>query len=795
MPHLPISTIVTRLPSLNLISAIAEPSVWDEYKWSIIGAIVLCIFAALLIVTLLVSRARLRRAEEALRQSEARNHLLRAIPDLMFLLTRDGVYLDYHAKDPADLLIPPSDFLGKNISDTLPPELVERFEHCFRRAAETNQPQIVEYPLPLGNEEVWFEARFTAGPDDKILSVVRNITDRRRVESELRRSEERFAKAFRANPQPMWITSFTDARFVDVNESFLTMSGYTRDEVMGHTALELNIWANPETRTEVLRTLEREGVIRNFETKFRTKSGAIRLLLSSAEDLELGGERCLLVASSDITDRQLADEARARLAALVESSEDAIISKTLDGKITSWNAAAERLYGYTALEAMGQPISMIVPADHADELSRIIQMIRAGQRVQHLETTRRRKNGSYLGVSITVSPIVDPDGEVIGASAIARDITERKRAEEAIRQSEANFRSIFNTVNDAIFVHDWKTGDILDANERAAEMYGFSLEEIKRVQVGDLSSNLPPYTQEIALKWIGKAFAGEPQVFEWRAKDKNGHLFWVEVSLKRVLLGNKDRLLAVVRDITNRKQAEQDLRDLSARLIHSQEEERSRIGRELHDDFNQQLAILSIELQQLGQKVPARQHALRERVQKLWTRAQEISADVHRLSYQLHPFKLDHLGVASAMKSLCNELSGHEGLIVEFQQEGFPANLPGDVTLCVFRIAQESLRNVIKHSGARFARVYLGTNDDAVRLSVSDNGCGFDPDSPTAKQGLGLISMRERLRLVGGVISIRSERGRGTQIDALVPAKSQKELSMSASAQRDVGIAHEGAWK
>jgi PAS domain S-box-containing protein len=602
----------------------------------------------------------------------------------------------------------------------------------------------------------------------------------------MRPRDERFAEAFRANPQPMWIASFADARFIEVNDSFLMMSGYVRDEVVGRTASELNICETPDGWAEVRRALERNELVRNFEMKFRTKSGAFRLLLSSAQDLHIGGERCLLVVATDITERQLADEARARLAAIVESSEDAIVSKTLDGKITSWNAAAERLYGYTSDEAKGQSISMIIPAEHAEELSRIIQMIRAGKRVQHLETTRRRKDGSYLDVSLTVSPIVGPEGTAIGASAIARDITERKRAEEALRESESNFRSIFNTVNDAIFVHDSKTGEILDANERAAELYGFSLEEMKRARVGDLSSNLPPYTQEVALKWIGKAFAGQPQVFEWRAKDKHGHLFWVEVSLKRVLIGNKNRLLAVVRDITNRKQTERDLRDLSARLIHSQEEERTRIARELHDDFNQQLAILSIELQELAHEVPDTEHTLSERVQNLWTRAQEISSDLHRLSYQLHPFRLDHLGLAAAMKSLCDELSGHEGLLIEFQQKGFPTDLPGDVMLCVFRIAQESLRNVIKHSGTRSARVYLEALDDAVRLSISDRGFGFNPDSPTAKEGLGLISMRERLRLVGGVMSIRSKPGHGTQIDVLVPVKSEKQLSMAASAQGNV---------
>jgi signal transduction histidine kinase len=134
------------------------------------------------------------------------------------------------------------------------------------------------------------------------------------------------------------------------------------------------------------------------------------------------------------------------------------------------------------------------------------------------------------------------------------------------------------------------------------------------------------------------------------------------------------------------------------------------------------------------------------------------------------------------MKSLCDELSEHQEFQIEFLQEGFPVPLPKDVKLCIYRIAQESLRNVAKHSGARLVRVYLGKSDNAIRLSISDNGCGFDINSSTARKGLGLLSMRERLRLVGGALTIRSAPGSGTQIDVLVPVRASQELAVTASA-------------
>ena len=222
-------------------------------------------------------------------------------------------------------------------------------------------------------------------------------------------------------------------------------------------------------------------------------------------------------------------------------------------------------------------------------------------------------------------------------------------------------------------------------------------------------------------------------------------------------------------DITERKQTEAALRDLSGRLITAQEEERKRIARELHDDLNQRMALLSIELEQLGQQIPQKQGNLLRRVRGLRAKAQEISTEIHGLSYRLHPFKLDHLGLAAALKSFCEELSASQGLKIEFCHQGFPATLPADVTLCVFRIAQESLRNVTKHSGAGEAQVVLEKTGAAVRLTVSDTGRGFDTESETMKRGLGFISMRERLRLVGGEITIHSQPGRGTRIDVLVP--------------------------
>jgi signal transduction histidine kinase len=266
-------------------------------------------------------------------------------------------------------------------------------------------------------------------------------------------------------------------------------------------------------------------------------------------------------------------------------------------------------------------------------------------------------------------------------------------------------------------------------------------------------------------------------MFRLRASD--GRLVWVQnlISVSPQSDGTT-KLHGFMIDISDRKRTEETLKDLGGRLIAAQEEERRRIARELHDDFNQRLAVLSIELEQLGNKIQ-KPLGLRRSVERLQTQAHELAAEIHRLSYKLHPAKLDHLGLAAAISSLCTELNESEKLKVEFFQNGFPDPVDKDITLCVFRIAQESLRNCVKHSQADSVRVVLTRTRSTIRLLVSDNGCGFNTNSDSMEKGLGFISMKERLHLVGGRINVYSKPLRGTRIEVSVPLKLQAESSVN----------------
>ena len=289
----------------------------------------------------------------------------------------------------------------------------------------------------------------------------------------------------------------------------------------------------------------------------------------------------------------------------------------------------------------------------------------------------------------------------------------------------------------------------------------------------------PDDRQRVLSTYLKQARVAEQFELTFRMLGSDGRLTWVQ-NLVSVAPenGTAGRMHGFMIDISERKHADEALKFLGSRLIAAQEEERKRVARELHDDLNQRMAVLSIELEQLGQRIE-KPFTLHKRIEKLQLQVQEISSDIHRLAYKLHPSKLDHLGLPAAIKSLCDELSfmPTDKPKVHFHQSGVPAELPKDVKLCLFRVAQEVLRNCVKHSGAQFVQVVLTKSGEAIRLSISDNGCGFDTRSDLMEKGLGFISMHERLRLVGGEIRIYSQPRRGTRIDASVPLNSQTSRS------------------
>jgi len=228
----------------------------------------------------------------------------------------------------------------------------------------------------------------------------------------------------------------------------------------------------------------------------------------------------------------------------------------------------------------------------------------------------------------------------------------------------------------------------------------------------------------------------------------------------------------IAREITERKRAEEALSDMTRRLIEAQERERARIARELHDDINQRLALLAIELNQLRNQRKDLPPEVRRRVHELLKQTSEIATDVQTLSHELHSSKLDYLGVVQAMTSWCKEFGERQELEIDFKNHDVP-KVAQEISLCLFRVLQEALNNAAKHSGVKRIEVQLQKQLGEIHLIVSDSGKGFDIEAATQSRGIGLTSMQERVRLVGGTIAIESKLMGGTTIHVCVPLVSK----------------------
>jgi signal transduction histidine kinase len=221
--------------------------------------------------------------------------------------------------------------------------------------------------------------------------------------------------------------------------------------------------------------------------------------------------------------------------------------------------------------------------------------------------------------------------------------------------------------------------------------------------------------------------------------------------------------------------AEQTAHEMSGRLIGAQEVERARLARELHDDLSQNLALLSIKLGMLPERSDG-ETAFQDHVDDLSGHLRTLATDVHRISHELHPSKLEQLGLVPAIRGFCRDIGQARNLSVEFTATDTPPELPADISLCLYRVVQEALQNVAKHSGASTANVSLAVSDGSITLSVSDDGKGFDPSIPIAKQSLGLVGMNERVRSVRGYLTTESVPGHGTTIIVKVPLITTERL-------------------
>jgi PAS domain S-box-containing protein len=357
-------------------------------------------------------------------------------------------------------------------------------------------------------------------------------------------------------------------------------------------------------------------------------------------------------------------------------------------------------------------------------------------------------------------------GQVGGLLSFTEDITEFFRANQMLAESEERFRTLVEQASDAFFVHN-DLGSLTSVNRLACDMLGYSRQELLRLSFHDLFT--AQYAAGLMEIWENPQ-SGPPQTITGRIRRKDGREIPVEARVGVCTLEGRRSFLALVRDMSGRLRDEARLRALAAQLLTAREEERRHIALELHDDFTQKLAVLGIELDFLRKRegtptdVSDTLATLRESVVAL-------SEEMRELSHQYHPGTLDHLGLGPAAEAYCQEVARHSGIDVTLQVRNLPEGLPHILALTLYRILQEALRNVVRHSGSTAAHVFLTGSSDPPRitLAVVDHGCGFLIEDVRNGSGLGLLSIEERSRLVQGVMRLSSIPGEGTRLEVEVP--------------------------
>jgi PAS domain S-box-containing protein len=354
--------------------------------------------------------------------------------------------------------------------------------------------------------------------------------------------------------------------------------------------------------------------------------------------------------------------------------------------------------------------------------------------------------------------------------------TELVLSHNRLRESEERFRLVANTAPVLI----WMSGPDKQCNYFNQPWLEFTGRSVDAELGSGWAEGVHPEDFRACLDTYTKAFERHQSFqMEYRLRRNDGEYRWVfDIGVPRFDQdGSFAGYIGSCIDVTERRMAEKALASLSGRLIDAQEEERKRIAREIHDDYNQRLALVANTLGELAVHSEESPQALGQQLHELWNGVSEVAADLHGLSHSLHSSTLESLGLTAGVKAFCKEFAEQQQMQVSFAHENVPSSIPADLALCLFRITQEGLRNIKRHSGSSRAEVRLEMVKETLHLSVSDWGRGFDMKNRSPQSGIGIRSMEERLRFLGGYLEVHSRPTEGTRIDAWLPLEAARRLA------------------
>jgi PAS domain S-box-containing protein len=441
-----------------------------------------------------------------------------------------------------------------------------------------------------------------------------------------------------------------------------------------------------------------------------------------------------------------------------------------EGRIVQFNPVCQEITGYSLEDAKVRLFWDFLPAPEETALVKAsFQETLKGIRL-HSENHWLTKDGRRRLIAWSNTLANGNGGVVDYVIRTGVDVTKREEAEEHARDSELTMRALLEAAPEAFLAHNAQDR-IVFVNAATEEMFGYGREEM----VGQPLAMLIPerfrlqHAEHVANFYRNPGRRSMGRGLSLVALRKGGSEFPVDISLSYVETRGGVLAVSFISDITERNKSEETLRSLTSRLIGIQEIGAREVARELHDDLSQKLAALGMEVSTLLAPSAKAPPSLAERVHAVSARIDYLAQDIHAISRRLHPAILDELGLEAALQEECIGFSAQEGYPVQFESKRVPASVPDDVSLCLYRVAQESLRNIAKHAKARSVRVQLLGKNAGIALHIKDSGDGFDLNVVKGRRGLGVVSMEERVRLVNGKPTIQSEPGKGTLVIAFAP--------------------------
>jgi PAS domain S-box-containing protein len=624
-----------------------------------------------------------------------------------------------------------------------------------------------------------------------MIGMVEDVTSRKTAEEALRESEEKFFKAFHGNPNPILITRRSDGRMIEVNEAFCQWFGISPNEARKMTAFDFKFWNSDKDRNEFLAALQKQGLVRNYRKTVTLPSGEERITHLSVQLITLRGEECLLTISDDVTQQIRAEEAlkrsEERLRRGLEAARMGIWEWNVQTNQITWTEEVYSLFGLKAGEFGGTLesfLKLVGDDDRRRVHHEIEDTLNGTNRKYYSEMPIRRPDGSMRWLESRGELKRDAEGKPLMMLGTVTDVTDRKRAERALRSSEESLRAtIENTPDVAVQWYD-EQGKVIFWNRASENIFGWTAGEAHGKTLDKLILNNEE-TERFAkaIKEVQRTGRPErPTEYHFHRRDRSDG-FCVS-TLFRIPSDDKSFCFVCMDvDITPRKKAEESLREMQQRelrsredftraLLEAEEQERQRLAAELHDSLGQNLSIITNKAY-LALKQPNLPPMVVEHLNAISQAASETIAEVRRLVLNLRPLQIEQLGLTDSIRELVEKIARSTSMRLEYRVEDIDDAIRGNAATHLYRIVQEALNNLLKHSGAERGSFSLERDVHCIRIRLQDNGRGFDVQRALVGRGFGLKSISERAQMLGGRLEVKSKPGTGTELVVELPILEQ----------------------